>query len=113
MLDGHKPSAEEQNIALKIKEFCDVIDRQLPLCREDEIAELIECYDLTYRIGYQRLPDKSKIDSHKNRLIRAWKSNKRHIEESTVFGMISGDVRSRNGNVDSDFINAYNTILNK
>lgn len=113
VLDGHNPSVEEQNIALKLREFCDVIDRQLSLCSEEEIADLIECYDLTYRIGYQRLPDKSKIDNHKHRLVRAWKSNKRHIEESSVFGMISGDVRYRSGNVDRDFVDAYNTILKK
>lgn len=113
VLDGHKPSVEEQNIALKLREFCDVIDRQLSLCSEDEIADLIECYDLTYRIGYQRLPDKSKIDNHKHRLVRAWKSNKRHVEESSVFGMISGDVRYPNGNIDKDFANAYNSILKK
>lgn len=113
VLDGHKPSMDEQNIALKLRELCDVIERRLSVCSEDEIADLIECYDLTYRIGYQRLPDKSKIDSHKRRLIRAWKSNKRHVEESSVFGMISGDVRYRNGNVDRDFVDAYNSILRK
>lgn len=52
VLDEHKRTVEEKNIALKLREFCDVIERQLSLCREDEIADLIECYDLTYSIGY-------------------------------------------------------------
>lgn len=113
ILDGHNPSAEEQNIASKLRELCDIIDRQLSLCREDEIADFIECYDLTYRIGYQSIPDNRIIDSHKHRLVRAWKSHKRHIEESSVFGMISGDVRYRYGSVDGDFVDAYDSILRR
>lgn len=113
VLDGHKPSAEEQNIAVKIRDFCDVIDRQLSLCREDDIADLLECYDLTYRIGYQRIPDKDRLNQHKHRLVRAWKSSNRYIQESSVFGMISGDVRYRSGSVDCEFVDAYNTILKK
>lgn len=113
MLDGHKPSREEQNIAVKIRDFCDVIDRQLSLCGEDDIADLIECYDLTYRIGYQRIPDKSRLNQHKHRLVRAWKLNNRHVEESSVFGMVSGDVRYRYGSVDREFVDAYNSILKK
>lgn len=113
VLDGHKPSAEEQNIAVKIRDFCDVIGRQLSLCREDEIAELLECYDLTYRIGYQRIPDKVMLNQHKHRLIRAWKSGNRYIQESSVFGMVSGDVRYHSDSVDREFVDAYNTILDK
>ena len=113
VFNGHKPSVEEQNIALKIREICDVIDRKLSVCSEDTIADLLECYDLTYRIGYQKLPDKSKINCHKHRLVSAWTSNKVHVEDSSVFGMISGDVRYQNGNVDSDFVDAYNSILKK
>lgn len=113
VFNGHKPSVEEQNIALKIREICDVIDRKLSVCSEDTIADLLECYDLTYRIGYQKLPDKSKINCHKHRLVSAWTSNKVHVEDSSVFGMISGDVKYPNGNVDSDFVDAYNSILKK
>lgn len=57
ILDGHEASVEEQNIALKLREFCDVIDMWLSDCREDEIADLLECYDLTSKIGYKRLPE--------------------------------------------------------
>ena len=46
VFDWHKPSAEEKNIALKIREVCDVIDLKLSDCSEDEIADLLECYDL-------------------------------------------------------------------
>ena len=113
VFDGHKPSVEEQNISLKIREICDVIDQKLSVCSEDAIADLLECYDLTYRIGYQRLPDKSMIDGHKRRLVKAWKSNKRQIEESSVFGMISADVRHPRWNADQDFADVYNSILKK
>lgn len=113
VLDGHRLSVEEQNIALKIRNLCDVIDRRLSVCREDAIADLLECYDLTHRIGYQKFPDKSKINRFKHRLVSAWKSNKVHVEESSVFGIISSDVRYPNGNVDRDFVDTYNSILKK
>lgn len=113
VFDGHKPSVEEQHIAHKTRELCDIIDKRLTGCREDEIADQIECYDLAYRIGYQRLPDKSKINRHKHRLVSAWKANRLHIEDSAVFGMVSGDVRFPDGNVDREFVDAYNSILNK
>ena len=113
VFDGHTPTVEEQDITLKIREISDVIARQLQSCKEEDIFDLLECYDLTYRIGYQRLPDKSKIDGHKRRLVRAWKSNNRRIEDSSVFGMISGDVRYPGGNVDKEFVDIYNSILKK
>lgn len=113
VLDGHRYSSEERNIAAKFQELSHLLALRLSVCKEHEVADLLECYDLTYRIGYQRIPDKVRINQHKHRLIRAWKSSNRYIQESSVFGMVSGDVRYSSGSVDREFVDAYNTILKK
>ena len=52
VLDGLKPLTEEKNIAIKIREFFDVIDHRYSSCWKDQIAYLPNrCY-LTYKIGY-------------------------------------------------------------
>lgn len=102
ILDGHKPSAEEKSITLKLRELSGIINRKLLLCGDAEIADLLECYELTYRMGFQHIPDMGRVNQYKHRLVRAWKSNNRHMRESSVCGMISGDVQHRSGSVDSE-----------
>lgn len=111
--DGHKASVEEQNIGLKLRELSSVIGRRLSVCREDEIADLLDSYDLTFRIGYRRLPDESMINRHRLRLLRAWRSKRKFVEESSVFSVISSGVRGQYGNLGSDFADEADSILKK
>lgn len=111
VLDGHRYSSEERNIAAKFQELSRLLALRLSVCKEHEVADLLECYDMAIRIGFQRLPDNEVMSLHKNRLVKAWKTKKGYVEESCVFGMISGEVKARTGCANRDFSSAYKSIL--
>lgn len=111
VLDGHKATSEERDIAKKLQELSERLARRLSVCKENEIADLLECYDLAYRIGFQRLPDKDFVSRHKDRIVKAWKAKRGHVEESSVFGAIASDVNYPTGYPNKDFAAAYKSIL--
>lgn len=93
MLDGHDASEEENMIASMCNDMCDLIRRKLPVCRDTEIPQLIECYDMLYRVANHKLPDAAMITGYTRRLLTAWKSGNKEIEESMVYGLISSSAR--------------------
>lgn len=111
VLDGHNVSNEEKSIAKKFQELCDRLILRLSVCKENEIADILECYDMAFRIGYQRLPDSDFMMRHKTRIIKAWKAKEGNVEDSSVFGMIAGDVKYQKGFQNTEFTTAYKTIL--
>ncbi len=111
VLDGHNATSEEKDIAKKLQDLSERIARHLAVCKENEIADLLECYDLSYRIGYQKMPSKDFMMRHKERLVKAWKTKKDHIEDSSVFGAIAGEVKYPTGYLNMDFVAAYKSIL--
>ncbi|MDE6097840.1 MAG: hypothetical protein K2G24_03035, partial [Muribaculaceae bacterium] len=90
--DGHDETAEERTIAAQSRSLNDAISRQLVKCREADTALLLDCYELTFHLGYRRMPDKAFVDRQKQRIYTAWKSGDRHIEESVIFGIVAAEI---------------------
>ncbi|MDE6096958.1 MAG: hypothetical protein K2G52_12325 [Muribaculaceae bacterium] len=111
MLDGHGASEEENMIASMCNDMCDLIRRKLPVCRDTEIPQLIECYDMLYRVANHKLPDAAMITGYTRRLLNAWKSGNKEIEESMVYGLISSSTRLYPERTDNATKNAGKTIL--
>ena len=111
--DGHKPTEEENRIAEECRLLCEKISRKLNICRISDIPELLDYYDITYRIGNKTLPDKAFISSHKKRVFKAWKAGDREIAESTIFGIIAPEVAYHPERADKEYLTAYQSIKQK
>lgn len=107
--DGHTPSDDESAIALMCRSHCGKLDKKLRACRESEISELLNGYELMYLIGYRRKPDASYVDGQRRRLFNAWQRGDKDIAESSIFGMIALHA----GRNDAEQFSAYNAILNR
>lgn len=71
--DGHTPSEEENRVAEQCRQLSSKISRRLNICKISEIPELLDYYDITYRIGNKSIPDNSVISNHKNACSRLGK----------------------------------------
>lgn len=111
--DGHKASEEELEIARQCRTLCDRIARRLDVCKESNIPDLLECYDIVYRIGDKRLPDSNFVNRHKRRVLKAWKAGDKSIEESSVFGMIAPEVSYHPERADMEYVRAYISIRDR
>lgn len=109
-LDGHAASAEEKDVEAQCRALCDRIARKLQTGKESEIPELIECYDILYRIGNRRVPDKDFIDRHKRRAFKAWKSGAISVDESKIISMIATYVSYCPQNADKEYLEASRSI---
>ena len=112
-LDGHEPTNEEQEIAVQCKVLSNDISRLLDKCRDEEIALLLECYDLAYRLGHGKMPDRDYIDNRKRRIFEAWKAGNMRIEESVVFGIVAADVRQNNTRTIPEYRETYIKLKSK
>lgn len=108
--DGHKPSEEERRIAEECRLLSSKISRLLDVCRLNEVPDLLEYYDVLYRIGNRCTPDSSFISGHKLRVFKAWKAGDRRIEESQVFGIIAPQVTYHPETADKAYFEAYQSI---
>lgn len=111
--DGHKASEEELEIAKQCRTLCDRIAMRLNVCKESDIPDLLECYDIVCRIGDKRLPDSNFVNRHKRRVLKAWKAGNRSIEESSVFGMIAPEVSYHPERADIEYVKAYMSIRDR
>lgn len=111
--DGHSTTVEETLVAEQCRKLCDRISRYLAICKENEIPELIECYDIAYRIGNRHMPDRAFIYWYKCRILKAWKSGDRSIEESSVFSIVAHEAKYRPNEADKEYIGIYQTIKRK
>ncbi len=71
VFDGHAPTPEEEDIKRDCRQLSDRICIELSGCKEEDIPILLECYDLTYRMGYSRMPDMKFIERNRERIIQA------------------------------------------
>lgn len=113
IFDGHKPSAEERMIAKQARSLADSIQRSLRACGPNEIAELLECYDMACRMGYGEMPGEDFIVRQKLRIFSAWKSGKGQIEESVIFDLAGTEVRYHRDKAGAGYLNAYQKIKEK
>lgn len=111
IFDGHTPSKEETDIALKCHQHCDIIGYELSTCKEEKIPDLLECYDMLYRLGYKKAPNTELIDRAKTRFFNSWKAGNNNITESSLFGILAAMVKSKKA--DSDQTKAYLSILDR
>lgn len=111
--DGHKPTAEENHVAEQCRVVCEKISCKLNVCRVSEITELLDYYDICYRIGNKTLPDSTFISSQKKRVFKAWKSGDKEISESMIFGIVAPAISYHRGTVDRDYAIAYQTLKEK
>ncbi len=111
--DGHLPSKEEDSVAEQCSRICDRIANSLDICPINEIPELLDYYDIAYRIGNKCLPDKTIIGKHKHRVFNAWNAGDRTIEESAVYGMIMPEVAYHPESADRQYYVAYHTLKDK
>lgn len=111
--DGHSTTAEETLVAEKCRKLCDRISHYLAVSKENAIPDLLECYDIAYRVGNRRMPDNTFIDRYKHRVLKAWKSGDRSIEESSVFGIVAPEVSYHPEKADKEYVRAYLQIKEK
>lgn len=88
-LDGHEPTAEEREITGKLRQLSEIIDNILTSCRKEDLGGLLDCYDISYRLGYRHEPSPAVIEKHRRSTFRAWRSGDRSIPESTVYHLLS------------------------
>lgn len=111
--DGHKPTAQEKHLAEQCRQMCEKITCKLSVCRLSEITELLDFYDISYRIGNKTLPDKTFINLQKKRVFKAWKAGDKEISESMIFGIVAPTVSYHRGTVDRDYVIAYQSLKEK
>ncbi|MDE7116096.1 MAG: hypothetical protein K2O56_06705 [Muribaculaceae bacterium] len=85
VFDGHKATSEETSLRQECRRMSDRISLELSVCKEEEISLLLECYETMYRLGYSRMPDRRFIDTHRRRILDAWRRGNRRIAESQVY----------------------------
>ena len=111
--DGHKASGEELEIARECRSLITVIEKQLALCDDEHIPELLECYDMAYRTGFGRMPDSTFTAGHIRRLYKAWKNGNRHIEESVIFGIVASEIRRDREKASREYQETYRNIISR
>lgn len=108
--DGHSATADEKQVAEQCRWLCDKISSCIAVCKESDIPDLLECYDIAYRIGNKCMPDRVFINCHKHRVLKAWKAGHKGIEESSIFGMLASEVSNYTVGMDMDYITTYLSI---
>lgn len=111
--DGHRPSEEENRVAEQCRSLCGIISRSLNICKINEVPNLLDHYDIIYRIGNKCVPDNLFISAYKRRVLDAWKSGDKRIDESSVYGMIIPEVVYHPEKADRDYQMAYQAIRRK
>ncbi len=109
--DGHLASDEEREIAFRCKTLCASLEKKLQTCREADIADLLGCYGMLVRLGYNRIPDAAFVEKHRRRFFNAWRRGDRDIDESEIFGMIATDAKYHPKKIGNEGVNAYRSIL--
>lgn len=111
--DGHKPTSEENFVAEQCRRMCDKISVTIEFCKINEVAELLDYFDIAYRIGHKCPPDNTFIAKHKRRVFNVWRSGDRTIDESTIFGIIASEVLYHPEKADREYFLAYRSIKDK
>lgn len=87
--DGHTATPEERDITRKLQMLSDMINRRLTTCKRKDIGGLLDCYDVTYRLGFRDEPAPEFIDRQRKRMLKGWLDGDRNIEESSLYSLFS------------------------
>ncbi len=109
-IDGHKPTVEEIEVRSEIRRTCDRVAKVLPNCKVNDIASLTGYYFLLYTMGYCKPPESSLLEKQSDRLMRCWKSGDKTIEESDVYGLLSGSMYNSMNAMASASYQAFNNL---
>lgn len=111
--DGHKPTIGEYQLAEQCRRICEKISRILDICKVNEIPDLLEYYDITYRIGHKSLPDYMFISRLKQRVFKSWKTGDRSVTESQIFDIGASDVSYHPEKAGTEYAAAYRILKEK
>lgn len=111
--DGHKKTDVEREISDQCRTLCGKLSDRLSTCEDEEISDLLECYDMAYRLGYGKMPDRAFINKNKRRILAAWKSGNRRIGESVIFRIASFEVICNREKADSEYAGMYQSLKKK
>lgn len=111
--DGHIPSQEERQIAEQCRRVCERISQAIDFCKVSDVPELLDYYDMAYRIGNKCLPDSTLIKKQKQRVFKAWKEGDQEIAESAIYGMLLPEIRFSKETADKNYSAAINSIKGK
>lgn len=87
--DGHRKTEAELDNEASARRLADRIGQKLGVCRPDEALDLIDTYDLLYRIGHGRLPSAVYMTAQRERIIEAWRSGDPLLPEPRVRRLIA------------------------
>lgn len=111
MTPAARPSSDETRIiAVQCRSLSEEIQRRLNKCSEADAAMLLECYSMTYLIGYGRTPDEDYIRLQKQRIFTAWQSGDKGIDDSSVFCILASEMLQRGSRANPEHITAYLAI---
>ena len=68
--DGHSEIADETQVAEQCRWLCNKISSCIAACKESDIPDLLECYDIVYRIGNKCMPDRDFISRNNCRVLK-------------------------------------------
>ncbi len=116
ILDGHLKTEDEKRNEESCRSLCNSIEkilgaglpgqRRRAVSVEENIGDLLDTYDMLYRIGYGRQPDPNFMESQRNRVYESWLKGKSKISESTVFSLLTKDLHES-----QQLSDLYTTIL--
>ena len=112
-LDNHKPSKEEEEIAQQYRSFCEDIVKGISKIPISDVPDVLECYDLLYRLGYKKLPEGNFISENKRRVYNAWKQGSPKIEESALIRMLTPDAKFSPQTAPKEYVSAYKEVVKK
>lgn len=92
IIDGHTPSPIEEEIARKARLHVSELEKAFQYCKEEDIPDLLESYDIMYRIGYSRMPDTRCIIKLQERFLNTWRGGNKNIAESQVYNILSAQL---------------------
>lgn len=104
------PSDETLAIAAQCRALSDELQRRLNKCSEADAAILLECYGMTYLIGYGHTPDNDYIIRQQQRIFTAWQSGNKRIDDSAVFGILASEMLQRGPGAPPEHITTYLAI---
>lgn len=87
--DGHTATDEKRDITRSMQELSDLIKKRLATCKPEDAGDLLDCYEMTHRIGFKEEPAHEFINSQRKRVLKAWMDGERNIEEKAVFTVCS------------------------
>lgn len=114
IFNGHTPTVEERDIARDLQELSVLIKKRLATCKPEEVTLLLDCYDITYRIGVKESPAPEFIDRYRKRVLNSWQEGNGDIEESSVYSLLSPiKIRNCSPQDKKQYETAWQTIREK